>query len=147
MCELYGSLGILAMNEIRDALQRHNLAVLPKSGVLWTDTATRLDRSGLNKDKTSALQGELAEVNKMKICQVTVFGRVCAHRRNDKAILELNTTGAEGFEESRRRLGLERGSGRRFLGRGEVRNPGGGLVLNIDTHSFFLTILECFYAL
>ncbi|KAI6754245.1 hypothetical protein HG530_012759 [Fusarium avenaceum] len=72
---LYYFFGVLAMNEIRDALQRHNLAVLPEPGVLWTDTATRLDGCRLNKDKTSTLKGKLAEVNKMEICQVTIFGR------------------------------------------------------------------------
>jgi hypothetical protein len=147
MCKLYGSFGVLAMNEIRDTLQRQNLAVLPEPGILWTDAATRLDRSGLNEDKTSTLKGKLAEVNKMEICQMTIFGRVCTHRRNNKAVLELNTTSAEGLEESRCRLGLERSSGRRFLSRREVRNAGGGLVLDIVTHDFFLMILKWFCVL
>jgi hypothetical protein len=68
MSELDGSLGILAMDEVCDTLQRNNLTILPKTRVLRTDPTTRFNGGGLNKDEASTLKSELAKVNKMKIC-------------------------------------------------------------------------------
>lgn len=68
MCKLNGSFGVLTVDEVCDALERHNLTVFPKTRVLRADTPTGLNSSSLNENKASALEGKLSEMDKMEIC-------------------------------------------------------------------------------
>jgi hypothetical protein len=68
MCKLNGSFGVLTVDEVCDAFERHNLAVFPKTRVLGTDTPTGLNSSSFNENKTSTLEGKLSEMDKMEIC-------------------------------------------------------------------------------
>lgn len=97
--QLDADLLALRVNEIDDALERGDLAVLPQAAVLGRDAAVGGDGGGLDDGQGGAAQGEGPQVHQVPVRQVAVVGRVHAHRADGKPVLEGHAPEGERCEE------------------------------------------------
>lgn len=99
MRQLNRSFRTLAVDEIGDALQRRNLRIRPEPGVAGGDAAAGLDGGGFEGDEAGAVEGELAEVDEVPVCDVAVLRAVSAHGGDDEAVVDRHAAHAERLEE------------------------------------------------
>ena len=144
MRELNANLLSLAMDVIRDALERGDLAIRPQASVLRGDTAAGLHSSGLHNDKAGAVESELANVDKMPVTYMSVDGTykdrlaavdgdsrglerdsrqptVSTHGAHREPVMQSHASDLEWREEGREVLICERGTDWWALSRGVVR--------------------------
>lgn len=132
MRQLNRRLAALAVDEVGDAPQRRDLRVGPQAGVVGRDAASGLNACGFDSDEASTVQRKLTQVHEMPVSEMPVFCAVCAHGRDDEAVVDRDAAHAERLEERRRRVRLQRRPGRRGLRRGEVWHVRGRSVFQID---------------
>lgn len=108
MAHLESDLGVLAMDEINNVLERAHLAILPDACILRTDAA--LGRNGVDfgDDQSWATSCEAAEMLLVPGSEIAIFGRVpgymlgavemkdggntLAHGRDDDAVVQFKTS-------------------------------------------------------
>jgi hypothetical protein len=104
MRELGARDGALAFDECRNAGEEFDVLVFPNSEILGTDPAFGDNRIGFRKNDCCAAHRAAAEMNEMPVVGKAVSTRVLAHRRNDDAVGNRETTNGERFEQMRHKV-------------------------------------------
>ena len=108
----------LRVDEIDNALQGCDLAVLPKPTVLGRNSPIRGNGGSLDDGKRSAPKSKGAQMNKVEVGEVAVVCRVHAHRAHNKPVLEFEGPDLERGEDCWNfGIARQRCAGRRILGR------------------------------
>jgi hypothetical protein len=76
------------MDEVDDAFQRFDLAVIPKAQIRRSNAPSRIDGGTFGKDESCTAESEFPKVDHVPRSRASGFGRVLAHWRDDDSIVE-----------------------------------------------------------
>jgi hypothetical protein len=76
------------MDEVDDAFQRLDLAVLPKAQIRRTNAPPRIDGGTFGEDESGTAESEFPKVDHVPRSRASGFGRMLAHWRDDDSVVE-----------------------------------------------------------
>jgi hypothetical protein len=91
--------GAHAMNEIGNASQRLNVAIVIDAHVTGSDTALRSDCAGFDENESGAARRSATEMYEVPIVGESIDRGILAHGRNDDPVSQSHATNGEGGQK------------------------------------------------